>query len=125
MINMQNTYIIGDLHGCIHTLRFMLYLKLNVTKDDIIYFMGDYIDKGPSSKAVLDELIMLSNKGFNIKLLRGNHEQMMLEAGLSETNHQLWLKNGGKFTLQSFKASDVHSINVTYLDFIESMEYYF
>jgi serine/threonine protein phosphatase 1 len=121
----KNTYIIGDIHGCIHTLRYLLYLQLKVEKTDTLYFMGDYIDRGPNSKAVLDEFIMLRNNGFEIHLLRGNHEQMMLDSLLSEKQHTHWVKNGGIFTLQSFKVAHGKDIPDKYYKMLETMDYYY
>ncbi len=125
MNNLQNTYIIGDIHGCIHTLRYLLYIKLRIKRDDHIYFLGDYVDRGPSSKAVLDEFLMLIDKGFQIYLLRGNHEQMMLDALNSESEHTQWLKNGGKSTLLSFQKDNVKQVDTKYINFIRNMSYYF
>ncbi len=125
MTSLQNTYIIGDIHGCIHTLRYLLYVKLRVTKEDSLYFLGDFVDRGKNSKAVLDELLMLIGKGFQVYLLRGNHEQMMLDSLKADAYHQQWMRNGGKSTLQSFNVTHTNEIDSKYISLLENMSYYF
>ena len=54
---MSKRWIIPDIHGCAKTLKVLLENMLTVTKHDQLYFLGDYIDRGPDSKGVLDYLI--------------------------------------------------------------------
>ena len=71
--------VIPDIHGCSSTFRALLE-KVKLTKDDLLFFLGDYIDKGIDSKGVMDEILKLQSEGYSIFLLRGNHEQMLLES---------------------------------------------
>ncbi|WP_291725366.1 metallophosphoesterase family protein [Bernardetia sp.] len=71
--------VIPDIHGCSSTFRALLQ-KINLTKDDVLFFLGDYIDKGIDSKGVIDEILRLESEGYTIFLLRGNHEQTLLES---------------------------------------------
>ena len=50
----QRKIIIGDIHGCFLTLNKLLFDDLKINKSDTLYFLGDYIDRGPSSKQVID-----------------------------------------------------------------------
>ena len=94
-------YAVGDIHGCLKALKDLLG-QLPVKDGDEVVFLGDYIDRGPDSKGVLDYL--LANSKPNWHFLRGNHEQMLLEwlgtpNPLAAAN---WLLNGGHQTLQSY-----------------------
>ena len=73
-------YAIGDIHGCLQTLRQLLENKIKIEKTDCLYFLGDYIDRGPDSPGVLDYLIGLKKKGHRLETLRGNHEENLLKA---------------------------------------------
>ncbi len=74
------TYIIGDIHGCAKTFRYMVECKLNLTKNDELYLLGDYINRGPDSKGVIDFILSLIDDGFRVFPLRGNHEEMLLQS---------------------------------------------
>ncbi|PKN23383.1 MAG: hypothetical protein CVU68_01160 [Deltaproteobacteria bacterium HGW-Deltaproteobacteria-3] len=69
---------IGDIHGCARHLEKLLE-AIEPTCEDLIVTLGDYIDRGPDSKGVIDILIDLhSNQDINIVSLRGNHDAMLL-----------------------------------------------
>lgn len=76
---MGRRLVISDIHGCSKTLLALLK-KINLTKNDDLYFLGDYIDRGPDSSGVLDIIIDLKNEGYHIFPLLGNHEQQALRA---------------------------------------------
>jgi serine/threonine protein phosphatase 1 len=90
---------IGDIHGCSAALDALLS-AIGPGSTDVIVTLGDYINRGPDSRGVLDRLIKLSDQCRLIPLL-GNHEQMLLEArsGLHATT---WLGMGGIATLDSY-----------------------
>jgi serine/threonine protein phosphatase 1 len=81
---MPRVFIIGDIHGCNKTFRKLVLEKISIRKTDKIYCLGDYIDRGPDSKGVIDFIIQLRKDGFNIHTLRGNHEQLLLESEIDE-----------------------------------------
>lgn len=91
-------FVIGDIHGCLNELIRLLALVDNtIEKDDQIVFIGDYIDRGPDSKGVIDLLIERNRSHPNKHIfLRGNHEDMMM------TGEHYWGLNGGIETLQSY-----------------------
>ncbi|MFH1295902.1 MAG: metallophosphoesterase [Bacteroidota bacterium] len=99
---MSHRWVIGDIHGCINTFRKMVEDEISPFKDEIIYILGDLIDRGIDSKAVLDYILYLMDKSVDVRVIRGNHEVMLLEAGRSEEQFTLWMRNGGFTTLNDF-----------------------
>jgi serine/threonine protein phosphatase 1 len=74
----RKRWAIGDIHGCAITFEKLLQqLKLN--KEDQLFLLGDYINKGPDSLGVLDQIMLLQKMGFQIHPIRGNHEEIFLE----------------------------------------------
>ena len=63
--------------------------------------LGDYVDRGPDSKGVIDDLIELGRKTRLVSLI-GNHEEMMLEVVRGRASHHTWIKYGGVDTLESY-----------------------
>ena len=112
-------YAVGDIHGKSMMLRSLLD-GLPFTPDDTLLFLGDYIDRGEDSCAVVEMLIDLQAQHEHCIFLRGNHEQMLLEARDGPPPHrrpftivpvysepmQLWLQNGGSDALASYGADD-------------------
>jgi serine/threonine protein phosphatase 1 len=101
----MNIWAVGDIHGRSDLLRLILK-KLNgsgldLSKDKLI-FLGDYIDRGPDSKGVL-EIVMDLDKNPNVVCLLGNHDDFLLDA-VSNGTTSLWCNpcNGGDTTLESF-----------------------
>jgi len=111
-------YAIGDIHGQ-QTMLLALLEKLArqpVRDDDLLVFLGDYIDRGENPRAVIETLLELREHHPNTVFLRGNHEQMMLDAREEappepppsrryrpQSERVLaWLMNGGGETLRSY-----------------------
>ncbi|MDP5172892.1 MAG: serine/threonine protein phosphatase [Bacteroidia bacterium] len=115
---------ISDIHGCVKTFRSLLEDQVVLSKDDQLYLLGDYVDRGPDSKGVLDYIMELTKANYNVRCLRGNHEEMMYKAAKSPNEAPLWLVNGGQQTLASFGVDDPASIPAKYLEFIEGLEYF-
>ncbi len=99
--------------------------KIGLNKEDELFLLGDYIDRGPRSKDVLDKIIKLNEEGYNLTCLRGNHEQMMLEAPQSQEFAAIWLRNGGREVMQEFAADNFSDIPTFYYSFIDKLHYYF
>lgn len=74
----EKIFAIGDIHGCLYTLMSLLN-SLPITSDDIVVFLGDYVDRGPHSRKVLDFLIELKRNNPHWVFLRGNHEEVLLD----------------------------------------------
>ncbi len=95
-------FVIGDIHGCVEEVDRLLD-SLGPGAEDTVCFLGDYVDRGPSSKAVIDRLIRLRGEGAHCVFLKGNHEDMFL-AYLGYAGHygESFLWNGGDATLESY-----------------------
>ena len=93
------TIAIGDIHGCASALR-KLAAEIQPTPSDTLVTLGDYIDRGPDSRGVLDLLIELKHHCRLVPLL-GNHEQMLFSARASQTMCRQWQRFGGDATLRS------------------------
>ncbi len=114
---------IGDIHGCINQFKALLD-KTGVTKKDKLILLGDYIDRGPDSKGVLDMILELINTGYQVTPLLGNHEKMMLDAEKSEEAMAIWIRNGGGETLYSFNCKSILEIPPVYLNLLKKMPFY-
>jgi serine/threonine protein phosphatase 1 len=134
---MTKKWVIPDIHGYSGTLKTLIEDQIKPSRNDTIFFLGDYIDRGPESKGVIDYIIRLRKDDYNIRMLRGNHEDYLLRTFDNETVHknllgitfrnQLkkeWFKYGGKETLDSFHISDVHEIPPDYITWMRELEYY-
>jgi len=82
-VSPQNIFAIGDIHGCAQQLDTLLGRIPYDRKRDTLIFLGDYINRGPDSKAVLDTLLELKEYCADIYFLKGNHEQELLEYSVS------------------------------------------
>jgi serine/threonine protein phosphatase 1 len=114
---------IGDIHGCLGAFDDLLKW-VAPTKEDVVITLGDYVDRGPDSRGVLGRLIELKQR-LNLICLRGNHEQMMVEAyrgGSSEK--KMWSGVGGVQTLGSYgtpgKSGTLEDIPREHWDFLEN-----
>ena len=112
-------WCVGDVHGRLDTLVSLLH-TIKLTKKDALFLLGDYIDRGPNSKGVLDLLIRLK-KSYRIMPLLGNHELMLLMAYNDKEYAKTWKKEYGAETLKSFDVSNVHDIDPLYIHFLLSL----
>ncbi|MBW8865334.1 MAG: serine/threonine protein phosphatase [Verrucomicrobia bacterium] len=93
---------IGDIHGS-NTALTALLQQVQPGPADQIIFLGDYIDRGPASREVIDSLLELK-KTCSTVFLRGNHEEMIFEERDNPFNSTGWKSCGGQETLQSYGA---------------------
>lgn len=96
----MRTLAIGDIHGC-NTALARLLRQVKPEPRDQIVFLGDYIDRGPGSREVIDSLLELEKKCSTV-FLRGNHEVMILEARESFLKSDMWQSYGGLETNFSY-----------------------
>lgn len=113
-------YVIGDIHGGVKTFKALLD-KLSLRQEDHLYLLGDYIDRGPDSKGVLDLILQLNEGGYDLHPVRGNHEDMLLQAisGNSDYYLKYWLDGWGTETLKSFAVTSPEELPARYLTFLE------
>jgi serine/threonine protein phosphatase 1 len=95
-------YIIGDIHGYyIKLKRLFDIISGEIRENDIIIFLGDYIDRGPDSFEVIDYLLKISVM-YNAVFLTGNHEDMFLDFYTRGENYFNYIRNGGGTTIKSY-----------------------
>jgi serine/threonine protein phosphatase 1 len=98
----MRTLAIGDIHGC-HLALTMLLEQVAPKPEDRLIFLGDYIDRGPASREVVESLLSLKSKSANV-FLRGNHEAMILDARADALKANVWQSYGGFEALISYHA---------------------
>jgi serine/threonine protein phosphatase 1 len=106
---------IGDIHGC--TAAFDALLKAVAPRaGDQIVTLGDYVDRGPDSRGILDRLIAMHAKG-NLVALRGNHDWMMARALEEPWAMADWLGCGGQAAVDSY--GSLEEVPATHRHFLE------
>jgi len=120
MSNMARTLAIGDIHGCLTALDTLLAF-VSPVPDDRLIFLGDYVDRGPNSKGVIDRLIELK-RDRGVICLRGNHEIMMAGARGGQNDFKFWTTFGGIEALDSYATDEgvsMQSIPYSHWRFLE------
>ncbi|MGD1968516.1 MAG: metallophosphoesterase family protein [Desulfobacterales bacterium] len=125
---MQRIFAVGDIHGCYEKLfALMDKLPVDMARDQLL-FIGDYIDRGPSSIEVLDYLIDLKKRSPGIIFLKGNHEDM-LQKYLNGSDRFTYLLNSGQQTLDAYlnnkDRSDNYPVPSAHLDFLNTLQMYY
>ena len=131
---------IGDIHGELDQLNRLLN-SIAPTDNDRFVFLGDYIDRGKNSKGVVERLIRFREEFPETIFIRGNHDQMMLDALIeegvitghplrdqssayracaSESDIEIFLFNGGKQTLRSYRISHFTDFPKEHIAFLQS-----
>src|ERR1700687_260940 len=104
-MNSPRTFVIGDVHGLVDELSRLLDALQPVAGDTVVG-LGDYIDRGPASRSVIDRLIRLQHEGPDCVFLKGNHEDMFLGfLGCGGSFGDAFPLNGGDATLRSYGLS--------------------
>lgn len=121
----KRTIVITDIHGCARTFNRLLEI-LEVRQDDTVYLLGDYIDRGPDSKGVIDTIRARQSAGFDFLPLLGNHEDLLLQAHRSGVydDYVDWLDNGGNATLKSFGVEHLQDLPETLISFLTRLPLY-
>ena len=111
-------FAIGDIHGCAAKLELLLNRLPFDREHDTLVFLGDYLDRGPDTKGVLDQICQLRADGVHIVPLMGNHEYLLLEYHRSGDQALLpYLRRLGlKNTLESYGGASLAEL--TSLDFM-------
>jgi serine/threonine protein phosphatase 1 len=106
-------YAVGDIHGRLDLLDDLLkriledVATLGGARRPVLVFVGDYVDRGVASRGVIDRLIALkaasmAGQGFEVRLLKGNHEETLLSFLQSPDAGPAWVEFGGGETLLSY-----------------------
>jgi len=104
----QLLYAVGDIHGRLDLLEAILELieadaraSGHVERRTLV-FLGDYVDRGPDSRGVVDRVIGGLPQGFDTHFLKGNHEAILLNFLDDAWSLDNWLLNGGEATMLSY-----------------------
>jgi serine/threonine protein phosphatase 1 len=134
---MKKQWVIPDIHGCIKTLAALVEGLIRPTRNDELYFLGDYIDRGPGSKEVIDYIRALQKDEYAVTMLMGNHEEIFLELyegemkasnlflhHLGNRKRMAWFSFGGHATLNSFGTKNLKEIPIEYIEWLRALKYY-
>lgn len=117
-------YAATDLHGCLATFRYLVEEKLRLRPADELYLLGDYVNKGPDSRGVLDYLMQLQAAGYRVRCLRGNHDHYLLNAARNPWAAFWWhAKADRRLTLQSFDVGTAAEMPERYLNWLDALPY--
>jgi len=114
---------VGDIHGQREKLA-RLMEKVKPTPEDELVFLGDYIDRGPDAKGVIEYLIALQKRLPRAHFIRGNHEQMLLDYLEEGDELGFYLYNGGGATLSSYERDGRPDIPLHHLEFLRNLPFY-
>lgn len=117
----MRTLAIGDIHGGLKALTQLLD-RLQLTKDDKLIFLGDYVDGWSEAAQVIDYLIDLS-KTNDCVFIKGNHDAWCEEWLAFGIDNQVWLLHGGKETIESYNGFTKEQKRA-HLNFFEDMDMY-
>ena len=103
-------YAVGDIHGCdglLAELQGLILADAAAAPESrkLLVFLGDYVDRGPDSAAVIERLRHGPPAGFEAVFLMGNHEELMLNFLADPAAGRPWLRNGGRETAASYGVS--------------------
>lgn len=121
-------FAVGDIHGYPEKLESLIN-RLTLSADDKLIFLGDYIDRGPDSRAVISLLLQIQDT-YDSVFLCGNHEHMLRDyaRGCMNYNSSIWLMNGGVETLVSYGLGRTEPGELIlpddHWDFISNLQYY-
>lgn len=107
---------IGDIHGCAQAFQSLID-TIQPAADDLLIPLGDYVDRGPDSRRVLELLIDLQSRCHLAPLL-GNHEIMLLQALEDLGSLRFWLECGGMATVDSYDGG-VENIPQEHISFLK------
>ncbi|WP_349532616.1 MULTISPECIES: metallophosphoesterase family protein [Bradyrhizobium] len=126
-MNGSIVFAIGDIHGCFDKLKTLLAVcdLVGDGRDARFVLIGDYIDRGPDSRKVIDFLIRKQvPEPDRFICLRGNHEDMLIASAHSDrTDRDLmnWWANGGEQTLDSYGVNDPSALPADHLAWIKAL----
>ncbi len=126
-------FAVGDIHGC-HEKLINLMNRLPYDRHaDMLIFMGDYINRGPQSREVIDYLLELKRQCKKVIFLKGNHEHVLLQYARTKDQEYLWLLRSMDVepTLKSYSNADFQTLSdlsflpATHRDFMDGLLPYY
>ncbi|NCA76504.1 MAG: serine/threonine protein phosphatase [Alphaproteobacteria bacterium] len=131
---MKRRWVIADIHGHSLTLKTLVSDLIKPEPQDELYFLGDYIDRGPDSRGVIDFIRYLEDGVCRVIPLKGNHEDMMVEiydsavknrhGGLNAScryDYSSWVAMGARNTLESFQVDSITDVPSSYIDWMRKL----
>lgn len=112
-------FVIADIHGCAKTFKTLVQDRIKLNKTDQLFLLGDYINRGPDSKGVLDLILELKEQDFQIYTLRGNHEKQFLMA------YDCGMEFFKDFLIQYNSLDLMNEHLEKYISFCQNTAYYF
>jgi serine/threonine protein phosphatase 1 len=120
----QKTFVIGDIHGGLKAL-FQVLERANISKNDTLIFLGDFVDGWSESPAVLDFLIALE-KTHNCIFIKGNHDDLLLKWLCKDNegfDERMWFNHGGEASALSYQNIE-NSTKEKHIQFLLSLQDY-
>jgi serine/threonine protein phosphatase 1 len=119
---MSLTYVIPDIHGRYDLLCDGLaeIAARSNGAAGVVVAIGDYVDKGPDSKAVVDRLLSSVGEGLSLVALKGNHDALMVEALRDPSKMAAWIAKGGDAALVSY-GGDPATVPQTHIDWLDGL----
>jgi predicted phosphodiesterase len=141
----KSLYVIPEIHGNIKSLEVILNrilpLRIFENQEDVIVFLGDYVDGDNDGNMVLNALISIKEQYKDrVIMIRGNHDEMMLRAILgTDSDFNYWISNGGISTIEGYLSKtnlsgNAHSIKrnrlqdvipKNHIEFLKTLEPYY
>lgn len=122
---MSRTLVIGDIHGGLRALH-QIIERANVTQNDTLIFLGDYVDGWSQSPDVIDYLIKIKEHQ-NCIFIKGNHDELLLDWLRNKNENideSMWFKHGGEATVIAYSKVSQSTIN-KHIAFLKSLENYY
>lgn len=122
---MHRKLVIGDIHGGLRALH-QIIERANVTKEDMLIFLGDYVDGWSESPQVIDYLLDL-NKNQECVFIRGNHDELLLDWLLGDTTNideSMWYKHGGEATVLAYEKVSSKKKQI-HINFLKALQDYY
>lgn len=102
----RRVFAFGDIHGCVNLLDAAMHAVEAATSKDphppVLIFLGDYVDRGPSSKDVIQRLIEIKRVHASSRFIAGNHEEAMVNFLDHPFDNMAWMRFGGAETIESY-----------------------
>jgi serine/threonine protein phosphatase 1 len=119
---MSMTYVIPDIHGRYDLLcDGLAEIAVRAAgKTSVIVTIGDYVDKGPDSREVIERLLSGVGEGFSLVALKGNHDAMMVDALRDPAKMAAWIAKGGDAALASY-GGDPSAVPQTHIDWLDGL----
>ncbi|WP_417885409.1 metallophosphoesterase family protein [Zunongwangia sp.] len=119
---MARTFAIGDIHGGLKALQQLLE-KIEITENDQLIFLGDYVDGWSDSANVISFLIELGKK-YTCIFLRGNHDDLVQQWLQDQSYTDKWIEHGGQSSIDSYAKLSEETIQ-SHLSFFQELQNYY